>query len=63
MMQKTGVEVIYRITIHLTAADCGPLLLYENSSMATSVLLKAERNAPVQRLRKRTLASPRKIRI
>jgi len=48
MMQITGVEVIYRFAIHLIAADCGPLLLYETSSMATSVRLKAERNAPVQ---------------
>jgi len=62
MIQITGVEVTYRFTIHLTAADCGPLLLYETSSMATSVRLKAERNASVQRLRKRTLVSLRKIR-
>jgi len=37
MMQTTGVEVIHKFTIYLTAADCGPLLLYETSSMAISV--------------------------
>jgi len=63
MMQITDVEVIYRFKIHLTAADCGPLLLYETSSMANSVRLKAEHNASVQRLRKTTLVSPRKTRI
>jgi len=39
MMQTTGVEVIYRFTIYLTAADCRPLRLYETSSMAISVRL------------------------
>jgi len=38
-MQTAGVEVIFRFTIYLTAADCGPLRPYETSSVAISVRL------------------------